>query len=232
MRVAALTAVPLLMASICSAWAEDAVSSAMPREPYVDEAPKDPSFVAFRRNLQGTIRRRDGKALMQLIAPDCANIIGSPPGPADFRSEWKPEQAKSDMWAPLELLLREGGVFSDANTFRAPYVFWTPATAALPREWEDEVVAVTDAKAALLVEPKPNAAIVRKLDYDVLQPIGAGYMGLQNEAGPLEWLNVVDAAGKTGFVRARQVRSIVWDFRAEFTKRNGRWWITLFQFSD
>jgi hypothetical protein len=222
----------LALAVSSAALAAVAQPPTMLRAPFVDEASKDASFVEFRRSLTDIVRREDGEALMKLIAPDCVNIIGSPPGPDRFRSEWKPEKPKSDVWAPLLLLLAEGGTFSDPNTFRAPYVFWTKAPQPLPTGWDDEVVAVTDANAAMRAEPKRNAQIVRQLDHDLLNPFAESYMGLQSAAGPDDWVHVVDAAGTTGFVRARDVRSLVWDFRAEFTKRDGRWWITLLQFSD
>jgi hypothetical protein len=183
----------------------------------MDEGPRDASFAKFRTDFKAIVARKDAGALMKIVTPNIQNSFGGDNGAANFKKMWKPANAKSDVWPVLKLVLDMGGNFDSKTEFSAPYVF-----SAFPGDIDGfEAVVVTADNAALRDKPKADAAVVRTLDHDILT-LKSGAKKLQHEAGPDDWLEVTDAAGKHGFVRQRDVRSPI-DFRAGFKKIKGRW---------
>ena len=208
-----LTAALLGIALAFSANAADKVLRLAP----MDEGPRDASFLKFRNEFKAIVARKDAKALMKIITPNIQNSFGGDNGAANFKKMWKPQESKSDVWPVLKLVLDMGGNFDSKTEFSAPYVF-----SAFPSDLDGfETVAVTSPDAVLRDKPKADATIVRKLDYDILT-LKNGAKKLQHEAGPNDWLEVNDAAGKHGFVLQRDARSPI-DFRAGFKKIKGRW---------
>jgi hypothetical protein len=186
----------------------------------MDEGPRDTSFLKFRNDFKAIVARKDTAALMKIVMPNIKNSFGGDDGAANFKKMWKPADPKSPVWPVLQLVLDMGGNFDSKTIFSAPYVF-----SAFPSDVDGfDTVAVTAPNAVMREEPKHDAAIVRKLDHDILNLV-AGAKKLQHEAGPDDWLEVTDAAGKRGFVVQRDVRSPI-DFRAGFEKRKGRWRMT------
>lgn len=183
----------------------------------MDEGPRDASFLKFRNEFKAIVARKDAKALMKIVMPNIQNSFGGDNGAANFIKMWKPAEANSHIWPVLKLVLDMGGNFDSKTAFSAPYVF-----SAFPDDVDGfETVAVTAPNAVMREKPKADAAIVRQLDFDILN-LTAGAKKLQHEAGPDDWLEVSDAAGKRGFVLQRDVRSPI-DFRAGFEKKKGRW---------
>lgn len=183
----------------------------------MDEGPRDASFLKFRNDFKAIIARKDATALMKIIVPNIQNSFGGDNGAANFKKMWKPANAKSDIWPVLKLVLDMGGNFDSKTEFSAPYVF-----SAFPSDIDGfEAVVVTADNSELRDKPKADAAVVRTLDHDILT-LKNGAKKLQHEAGPDDWLEVTDAAGKHGFVLQRDVRSPI-DFRAGFKKIKGRW---------
>lgn len=183
----------------------------------MDDGPTDASFVKFRDDFKAIVARKDTNALMKIVMPNIQNSFGGDNGAANFKKMWKPQEAKSDVWPVLKLVLDMGGNFDSKTEFSAPYVY-----SAFPSDLDGfENVVVTAPDAVLRDKPKADAAIVRKLDYDILTLV-TGAKKLQHETGTSDWLEVKDVAGKHGFVLNREVRSPT-DFRAGFKKIKGRW---------
>lgn len=194
----------------------DAADKVLQLKP-MDEGPRDASFLKFRNDLKAIIDRKDAAALMKIVTPNIQNSFGGDNGAANFKKMWKPSDSKSDIWPVLKLVVDMGGNFDSKTEFSAPYVY-----SAFPNDVDSfETVAVTSPDAVMRDKPKADAAIVRKLDHDILNLVN-GAKKLQHEAGPDDWLEVTDAAGKHGFVLQRDVRSPI-DFRAGFKKIKGRW---------
>lgn len=213
MMIRLFAALVLGAALAFSAHAADKVLRLAP----MDEGPRDASFAKFRTEFKAIVSRKDAKALMKIIAPNIQNSFGGDNGAANFRKMWKPQDANSDVWPVLKLVLDMGGNFDSKTEFSAPYVF-----SAFPSDLDGfETVAVTAADAVMRDKPKADATIVRKLDHDILTLV-AGAKKLQHEAGPDDWLEVKDAAGEHGFVLQRDARSPI-DFRVGFKKIKGRW---------
>jgi hypothetical protein len=186
----------------------------------MDEGPRDASFLKFRNDFKAIIARKDAPALMKIVTPNIRNSFGGDDGAKNFKKMWKPSDPKSPVWPVLKLVVDMGGNFDSKTAFSAPYVF-----SAFPSDVDGfETVAVTAVNAVMRAKPNAEAAIVRQLDHDILNLV-AGAKTLQHEAGPGDWLEVSDAAGKRGFVLQRDVRSPI-DFRAGFEKKKGRWRMT------
>lgn len=213
MIVRLLTAFALGAALVASAHGADKVLRLAP----MDEGPRDASFLKFRQDFKAIVARKDAKALMKIVTPSIQNSFGGDNGAANFKKMWKPQDPKSDVWPVLKLVLDMGGNFDSKTEFSAPYVF-----SAFPSDLDGfETVAVTATDAVMRDKPKTNAAVVRKLDHDILTLV-AGAKKLQHEAGPDDWLEVKDVVGRHGYVLQQGVRSPI-DFRAGFKKLRGRW---------
>jgi hypothetical protein len=192
-----------------------------------DEAAKDVSFLKFRNELKDIIARKDAAALMRVVAKDIKNGFGGEDGAANFRSFWKPEDQKSEVWRALSLVVEMGGNFDDATTFSAPWVF-----SAFPSDVDGFTAVVVTAEGAVMREkPGADAPVVRTLDHDILTFAGEAPGKLQHEASDADWLEVKDAKGRHGFVRHLDVRSPI-DYRAYFEKRRGKWLMTAFLAGD
>ncbi len=208
--------VAALVLGVAFAFSANAADKVLRLNP-MDEGPRDASFLKFRGEFKTIIARKDAPALMKIVMPNIQNSFGGDNGAANFKKMWKPQEAKSDVWPVLKLVLDMGGNFDSKTEFSAPYVF-----SAFPNDVDSfESVVVTSPDAVMRDKPKADATIVRKLDHDILALV-TGAKKLQHEAGSDDWLEVKDAAGKHGFVLQRDVRSPI-DFRAGFKKIKGRW---------
>ena len=192
----------------------------------VDDAANDPSFVAFRDELKAVIARKDAAKLFTYLASDIKLDFGGGYGGPEFHKRWKPFDKDTQVWKALCLVVDNGGKFPVPGGFAAPYVY-----AAFPENLDAfEVLLVTNKDAVMRTAPKPDAAIVRKLDYDILTIVKSAHRP-QHEAGPNDWSELKDANGKRGFVLDQDLRSPI-DYRAIFEKRNGKWVMQTFIAGD
>jgi hypothetical protein len=192
-----------------------------------DEGPQNASFLKFRNEFKAIIARHDVAALMKIVAPDIKNGFGGDDGAANFRKGWKPQDPKSLVWRALSLVVEQGGNFDSKTQFSAPYTF-----SAFPSDVDAfTTVVVTQEGAVMRSKPKADAAVVRTLDHDILTLVSAESLKLQHEAAEDDWLEVKDAKGKQGFVRALDVRSPI-DYRAFFERKHGKWLLTSFVSGD
>ncbi|MFI0400322.1 MAG: SH3 domain-containing protein [Thiolinea sp.] len=185
----------------------------------VDNASKDPSFLAFRSQLLKTIERKDAKAFLAVVNKNIHVSFGMENGIEDFKKMWglnKP--ATSQLWAELSKVLKMGGSFSNKTTFVAPYVFseWPEDKDA----FENWVVIAKDVN--IRAKPSTNAAVLKKVSYEIL-PVEFS----ENE----QWVTVKLDNGKQGYIASQYIRSSV-DYRAFFEKINGRWQMTVFIAGD
>ena len=173
-----------------------------PRLPFVDEAPNDPTFAAYRDQLLAAVRARDTKTLLALADPHIRTSFGGDGGHASLTD---------DHWRALEQILPLGGTFRD-GMFWAPYVYsaWPESHDAF------ESLAVIADNVPLRASGDANAPAIATLSRDIVKRAG------QPGADPGPWTKVTTADGKTGFVESQYVRSPV-DYRAGFTKTPDGW---------
>jgi hypothetical protein len=182
--------------------------------PPVDESAQDPTFLAFKVRLLGTLQRRDVPALMRVLDPKVRVRFGAAEGVAAFRRYWNLEQpAQSRLWTELATVLRLGATRDDSD-FIAPYVFTRfPHTLDVHAH-----AAVIRPDAVLRTSPVPAAAKVATLHFDIIQLTGEHRNG---------WAEARTDDGKTGWLRQSDLRSPM-DYRAFFEKKNGEWKLTAF----
>ena len=175
-----------------------------PKLPFVDEAAKDPSFVAYRDQLLAAVRARDTKTVLGLIDPKVRTSFGGDSGHGSLTEEH---------WKALEELLPLGGTFRD-GMFWAPYVY---STWPEERDAFEELAIVGDGL-PLRESADAKAPAMAMLSRDVV--MRAGEPAARGERGA--WTKVTTADGKTGFVESKFVRSSV-DYRAGFVKTPDGW---------
>jgi hypothetical protein len=196
------------------------------RLPPVDEAAQDKSFLEFRSELSAVIARKDAAKLFNYLAADIKIDFGGGEGALEFNKRWKPFNKDTKVWKALSLVVDNGGKFTLPDLFQAPYV-----SAAFPEGVDAfESLVVTNQDAVMRAAPNRKAAIVRKLDLDILTVVKSASRP-QHEAGPNDWSEVKDANGNQGFVLDADLRSPI-DYRAVFEKRNGAWLMHTFIAGD
>jgi hypothetical protein len=186
----------------------------------VDEAAAVPDFFSFRARLLQVIARRDAAALLEIVDPDIKNGFGGDDGKAAFERDWRPSSADSRVWETLAAVLALGGKRSGEDGFTAPYVF-----AAWPDGIDGfEHVAVIGDRVVVRRAPRLDAAEVARVGFEVLR------RGRDDRA-PEAWTPVITPDGQPGYISSQYVRSPI-DYRAFFTKKNGRWLMVMLLAGD
>lgn len=185
-------------------------STAAPTLPFVDEAGKDPGFLAFRADLLQTIERRDVAALLQVVDPRIKNTFGDDNGIEAFKRLWQLDRPDSTLWPGLRRVLTLGGRFEGPDSFVAPYVF-----ATWPDQYDpfDHVALVGDG-VRIRSAPRPGAPVLATLSRSILKR--------DDTFNDANWIGVALPDGRSGFVSSELARMAV-DHRAYFARSNGRW---------
>lgn len=188
----------------------------------VDDAKKDESFLAFREQLLGIVKKKDAKALLAVTDPKIKNSFGGEDGVKEFRATWKLDgkgASKSDLWPELAKVLTNGGVLREGK-FIAPYYF-----ASWPGGFDAfEFVAVIEKDAPLRKSASTRGAVVAMLPAEIV----ARADGMKDTP---TFTYVRTADGKLGYVLTRQTGSPV-GYRAFFEKKDGQWRLTTFIAGD
>lgn len=187
----------------------------------VDEAPSRPDFFSFRAQLQDAIARHDADAVMSVVDPNIKASFGGDDGVEAFQRLWRPTEAGSELWGKLGAVLALGGTFQDEQTFIAPYTF-----SRWPDKYDSfEHVALIAANVRIREEPRADASALATMSFAILPLV-------RNAAQDNDAWTAVQLAGKrVGYVASRLVRSPI-DYRAFFTRSEGRWRLTMFLAGD
>jgi hypothetical protein len=191
----------------------------------VDESPRDPTFLVFRKRLLEAIRRRDRDYLISVLHPNIRVSFGDDGGIEDFKRYWKLDDPNTRIWEELGDLLRLGGTFQTdpqgRRRFCAPYVYSAyPSDAADPFQ---SLVVIVD-RAELHEKPDPDSSVIGVLGYNIVT-----IEAVKNP--PPGWRKVRTAGGKVGWIQQRFVRSHI-DYRACFEKVDGDWKMVLLVAGD
>lgn len=185
----------------------------------VDEAARNPGFLAFRARLQEIVAKHDVKALLEVLDPDIRASFGSDHGVSAFVELWNLKDPGTELWKEMGAVLALGGTFEDASTFTAPYVFsrWPYGVDAF------DFVAVTGSNVRIRSAPRADASVVGTVSYDILEL----------DLGPpdTEGWTAIKFDGRTAYISKQFVRSPI-DYRARFTFSDGRWRIVFFLAGD
>jgi hypothetical protein len=187
----------------------------------VDEAPLHPGFLRFRNELKDIARRRDERALMQVVDPEIRISFVDNNGIDNFRKLVRGGfgQPASQFWSDFARMLDLGGTLrEDGHGFIAPYIY-----SAWPNHYDSlECSVVVGANVHVREQPHANARIVATVSYAIVK---------LHSSPDLEWTAVELADGGKGYVAARYVYGPT-GWRAFFDDENGRWRMTLFIAGD
>jgi|SRR5262245_22979857 len=207
MRAEWLKPLILLVSISCPAMAQ--VGKLYP----VDEGPKDPSFQEFRGKLIEAAKNRDAKFVLSILDPKILNSFGGDGGVKEFREQWKPDRPDSDLWDVLVKILSMGGSFGK-NEFCAPYVF-----SKFPELDPFEHSAIIGEQVRVREQPDLTSPVIASLSYDIVA-ITEPFEPIKKDGH--SWIAIKLSNGKSGFVSEQFIRSPI-DYRACFTKKNGKW---------
>ncbi len=194
----------------------------------VDEAAKDPSFLAFRTKLIAAVERKDAAYVYSIVDPKIKNGFGDRDTIAWFKRDWKLENKNSKFWKTFGTVIKNGGAFwsdgTNKDSFVAPYSFsnWPDGIDA----FEHFVVFGSDVN--LREEPSMTGKVITKLSYNIVKlehmtdPKSSKYQG---------WAKVTTLGGLEGYIKEEFIRSSV-DYRAGFEKKRGKWVMTFFLAGD
>ena len=190
----------------------------------VDEAEKDPTFVAFRSQLTKAVAGKDAKFIRSILAKDVLVNFGGANGVSGFLEEWKNLGPTSEFWSKFGWAISHGGKFEKVKG--SPTQFWAPYTyASFPNDLDgSDYGTVVGVRIRLRKAASPDAEIVGYLSYNLVKP----YIDATEVEG---WMEVVTAGGKRGFIAAEFFHSPM-DYRAGFEKVKGAWKLKYFVSGD
>ena len=201
--------------------------------PYVDDAPKDPTFSAYRAKLLTAIAARNTEWVIGLSDKDIHLSFGGDVGHDAFRDilnvpveklsdEYKSQaQAMRDeIWMALYETVKLGGQL-DGDSFSAPY-YWA---ADIPQSFDPfQTYFVTGARVALRDGPSLDANVLSRFNYVVVD--------IPNYDDSKSWqLVTIPGTSDAGYMHSDFLRSNV-DYRAIFSKESGTWKMTVFIAGD
>jgi hypothetical protein len=177
----------------------------------VDEAPRRPDFLEFRRRLEDAVSRRDESAVLAIVDPNVRISFGDGNGIEAFRKEHLGNR-DSNFWEEFATILRLGGRFRMEDAFDAPYTFST-----WPADLDSfECLAVVGTRVRVRAAPGLSAPILTTLDFAIIRALptaGAATPG---------WRRIQLADGRIGYMSSQFVRSPI-ARRALFQLQDGRW---------
>lgn len=187
--------------------------------PFVDEATRDPVFLAFRTNLLNAVARRDSAYIVSIVSDRIRNSFGGDGGIDEFERVWQLGAEDSRFWTEFGAVLRLGGAFQGEDSFIAPYT-----TATWPNMLDGfQHSAVIATGVNVRSAPSLSAPVVARMSYQTVR--------LASDRPPGDWLSVHLADGSTGYIDERYVRSPI-SYRAYFERMDGRWVLMMFIAGD
>ena len=204
--------------------------------PFVDQAKNDPSFLEYRSKLIEAAKARDTETVISLSDDEIHLSFGGDFGHDRFREflevpvenlsdEYKPEAPamRDAIWGSLLETLELGGTFEPDGTFAAPY-YWS---ADLPDNFDAYTTFfVTGSRVALRDGPSPNANILARVSYAVVE-----FPLVFEERRSDWWLITIPGSDLSGYMHSDYLRANV-DYRAGFSKESGEWKMTYFIAGD
>jgi hypothetical protein len=192
----------------------------------VDEGPKDPSFQAFRDKLVEAAKNRDTKFVLSILDPEIMNNFDGQGGAKEFKEQWKPDTPDSELWDVLIKILSMGGSFDAKGDFCAPYV-----TSQFPHRNFDSFdhLAIIREQVRVREQPGLTSPIIATLSYDIVAIPDRPTKPIKMDGH--SWIAIKLSNSKTGFVSEQFTRRS-YDYRAFFSKKDGKWRMTVLIVGD
>lgn len=212
-----------LLAAALVVFAACTVQAADRKLPPVDEAWKDPTLVAFRKNLLAAVKRRDVKYVVARAARNIRLSFGGYAGRKTLREWLRLEGMRETYWPEWEGVFSLGGVFTDKDSFCIPYVACVDVPGCPDCDPYD-IVYVLAENAKAYADMNTESPVVATLSYDVLT--------MDHGKDVIEgWMAVELPGGGVGYVTGPEFRSPI-DYRALLRKRKGEWQVDIFIAGD
>ena len=174
-----------------------------------DEAASKPDFLAFRRQLQSAVARKDAAAILKIADPAVIVDFGGGEG-IEFLEKFINDRGR-DFWGEFGRALAMGGTFDADGGFSTPYVY-----SAWPDEFDAfDCMAVTARAVQLREKPTTISRALARLDFDIVEWI-------RDAPESKGWRHVRLASGRTGYVASGFLRSPT-DYRAWFIFTQDGW---------
>jgi hypothetical protein len=205
----------LLLAAALSALPAIASAKTLPPE---DKCTTDPRLAEARARLAAAVEKKDGAALVAMIADNIEFGLEEGHGKARFIRQWKLDRApeQSPIWVALAKIMPLGCAMDSGGNAVIPYLF----TALDDRDAFGTAVTIRP-NVNLRAAASETAPVVAVLHYEVLT------LDTDDEL----WPRVHTDAGASGYVRRDLIHTPV-GFRAYLGKVGGAWKITVFTEGD
>lgn len=205
----------LLLAAALSVLPAVASAKVLPPE---DKCTADARLAEARARLAAAVEKKDGAALVAMIADTIEFGLEEGHGKARFIRQWKLDRApeQSPIWAALAKIMSLGCAMDSQGNAVIPYLF----TALDDRDTFGTAVTIRP-NVNLRAAASETAAVVAVLHYEVLT------LDTDDET----WPRVHTDAGVAGYVRRDLIHTPV-GFRAYLGKVGGAWKITVFTEGD
>lgn len=193
----------------------------------IDEAAKDPSFLAFRTELIKAVEKRDAAAVKAILDPKIQIDDKGVYGPDTFIKLLKIDNPKAEFWTGFEQLLKMGGRWRADKSgktgprFVAPYIYtdW-------PAGYDKfEYGAIAGANVKVLTQPKTGAPVLLTASHDIVT------IFMEDDSVKGDFQEIGMLSGQRGWVRRSEVRSAL-DFHAAFQKRGEKWMLVKYIMSE
>ena len=192
----------------------------------VDQADRNPSFLAFRAELLHAVQRQDTAFVLSHLYPEIGNSFGGDGGIEEFKEQWfgklMPgyEYTKRDLMSTIEDILTHGGRVEGDSVFIAPYWF----TEDLPDDLDSYFHMVIIGESVPVRSSPGSGALLASLSYDVVADPPDRYQ-IDDVLRPDGWTAIMLRDSTISYVPSAQVRSPI-GYRMTFHLEDGRWWIT------
>ncbi len=191
----------------------------------VDNAAKDPSFVAYRKQLLAAIAARDVKTVVAAADPKVQLSFGGDAGRqtlAKWLSDSKGGKGPIGVafWDELAEVLSNGGLLDEDQGYAAPSYYAVQPPPGLKDGFD---MFVTGSMVLVRKAPDGNA--------DVLDRVSCDYVKSLTTEWNTPWLKIETRGGTVGYMSAKFLRHN-YDYRAGFSKKSGKWLMTFFIAGD
>lgn len=196
----------------------------------VDEASLDKTFLAFRTKLIAAVEKRDVNFILSILDRNIMNGFGGDDGIREFKNWWKIGTRDTSFWKEFLPVIKNGGKFvrkkgRQTRQFLAPYSF-----AAFPDDLDSfEHSVVFGSGVNLREKALEDARVVDRLSYNIVTI--EDHIAKTANSDEADWFKIKTLGGKSGWVKAKYVRSPI-DYRASFEKKRGVWKMTAFLAGD
>ena len=198
----------------------------------VDEAAKDPSFLAYRNAMLKIVKAQNTEAFLKLVDPDIHLSFGGDVGHEamrrslnisanDLSEEYKSQAAelRDEYWGEIGKVLKLGGRF-DEGAFVAPYTWQSKIPEGADAY---HTYFITGSNVLMRTTPNAGAPIITSLSYNIV------YNNNWQEDADFQAIRL--PGGKKGYLSSQYLRSSL-DYRALFIKTKGKWQMVMFIAGD